>query len=145
MGLDGPPWPMGPGAVHRLHTRSAATGGKYSARYCANEERFPSTTSLSFPSSRCVLKKDTITLSRLMSDVQLTCLQKVGLVDYILSEDSDLLVFGSSEFTKVIFKINFDSLDGELIVLKEIFGSSNSDKLYSFSEDVSIHVCIVWL
>ena len=69
----------------------------------------------------------------------------IGLVDYILSEDSDLLVFGSLEFTKVIFKINFDSLDRELIVLKDIFGSSNSDKLYSFSEDVSIHVCIVWL
>ena len=51
-----------------------------------------------------------------MSDVQLTCLQKVGLVDYILSEDSDLLDFGSTEFTKVIFKINFYSLDGELIV-----------------------------
>ena len=46
----------------------------------------------------------------------------IGLVDYILSEDSDLLVFGSLEFTKVIFKINFDSLDGELIVLKDIFG-----------------------
>ena len=24
--LDGPPQPMGPGAAHRLHTRSAATG-----------------------------------------------------------------------------------------------------------------------
>ena len=23
--MDGPPWPMGPGAAHRLHTRSAAT------------------------------------------------------------------------------------------------------------------------
>ena len=61
------------------------------------------------------------------SDAQLTSLQKIGLVDYILSDDSDLLVFGSLEFTKVIFKINFDSLDGELIVLKDIFGSSNSD------------------
>ena len=56
------------------------------------------------------------------SDAQLTSLQKIGLVDYILSDDSDLLVFGSLEFTKVIFKINFDSLDGELIVLKDIFG-----------------------
>ena len=56
------------------------------------------------------------------SDAQLTSLQKIGLVDYILSDGSDLLVFGSLEFTKVIFKINFDSLDGELIVLKDIFG-----------------------
>ena len=55
------------------------------------------------------------------SDAQLTYLQKIGLVDYILSEDSDLLVFGSLEFTKVIFKINFNSLDGELIVFKDIF------------------------
>ena len=67
----------------------------------------------------------------------------IGLVDYILSEDSDLLVFGSLEFTKVIFKINFDSLDGELIVLKEFFGSSNSDKLYSFSEDMFRYMCIL--
>ena len=50
------------------------------------------------------------------SDAQLTYLQKIGLVDYILSQDSDLLDFGSTEFTKVIFKINFYSLDGELIV-----------------------------
>ena len=77
------------------------------------------------------------------SDAQLTYLQKIGLVDYILSEDSDLLVFGSLEFTKVIFKINFDSLDGELIVLKDIFGSSNSDKLYSFSEDMFRYMCVL--
>ena len=70
----------------------------------------------------CIEKGYDYVVAPYESDAQLTCtyLQKIGLVDYILSEDSDLLVFGSLEFTKVIFKINFDSLDGELIVLKAI-------------------------
>ena len=44
-----------------------------------------------------------------------------------MSEDSDLLVFGDPEFTKVIFKTNFDTESGDLTVLKDIFGSSADD------------------
>ena len=31
------------------------------------------------------------------------------MVDYIISEDSDLLVFGNPQYTKVIYKFNFDN------------------------------------
>ena len=51
----------------------------------------------------CVEKGYDYIVSPYESDAQLTYLKKIGLVDYILSEDSDLLVFGSAEFTKVIF------------------------------------------
>ena len=83
----------------------------------------------------CIEKGYDYVVAPYESDAQLTCtyLQKIGLVDYILSKDSDLLVFGSSEFTKVIFKINFDSLDGELIVLKAIqINFINSLKMFRY-------------
>ena len=96
----------------------------------------------------CIEKGYDYVVAPYESDAQLTCtyLQKIGLVDYILSKDSDLLVFGSSEFTKVIFKINFDSLDGELIVLKDIFGLSNSFQInFIHSLKICFDTCVYCL
>ena len=56
-------------------------------------------------------------IAPLESDAQLTYLQKIGLVDYIISEDSDLLVFGN---TKVFYKFNFDNNEGEVFELNKI-------------------------
>ncbi len=53
------------------------------------------------------------------------------------------LLFGCREFTKVIFKVNFDTMDGELIVLNELFGSTISDKCYSFTDNMFRCMCIL--
>ena len=58
-------------------------------------------------------------------------------------EDSDLLVFGDPEFTEVIFKTNFDTESGDLIVLKDIFGSSADDKSFTFTQDMFRIMCIL--
>ena len=91
----------------------------------------------------CVEKGYDYVVSPYESDAQLTFLQKIGLIDYILTEDSDHLLFGCREFTKVIFKVNFDTMDGELIVLNDVFGSTISDKLYSFTDNMFRCMCIL--
>ena len=53
-------------------------------------------------------------------DTQLTYLQKIGLVDFIISEDSDLLMCGNPQYTKVIYEFNFDNNEGELLEVNKI-------------------------
>ena len=83
----------------------------------------------------CVEKGYDYVVSPYKSDAQLTYL-KIELIDYILTEDSDHLLFGCRGFTKVIFKVNFHTMDGELVVLNDVFGSTISDKLYSFTDNM---------
>ena len=62
---------------------------------------------------KCREKNFNYLISPYESDSQLTYLQKIDIIDFIMSEDSDLLVFGDPEFTKVIFKTNFDTESGD--------------------------------
>ena len=50
---------------------------------------------------KCREKNFNYLVSPYGSDSQLTYLHKIGIIDFIMSEDSDLLVFGDPEFTKV--------------------------------------------
>ena len=49
------------------------------------------------------------------ADAQLVHLQQSDLTDYIISEDSDLLIAGDPEHTIVIYKYIIDTDQGELI------------------------------
>ena len=92
---------------------------------------------------KCREKNFNYLISPYESDSQLTYLQKNDIIDFIMSEDSDLLVFGDPEFTKVIFKTNFDTESGDLIVLKDIFGSLADDKFFTFTQDMFRIMCIL--
>ena len=75
------------------------------------------------------------------ADSQLVYLQQSGLADYIISEDSDLLVAGDPEHTKVIYKYNIDTDQGELIRLKTVFERRDS-KLAGFTMEIFRYICI---
>ena len=75
------------------------------------------------------------------ADSQLVYLQQSGLADYIISEDSDLLVAGDPEHTKVIYKYNIDTDQGELIRLKTVFERRDS-KFAGFTMDMFRYMCI---
>ncbi len=66
------------------------------------------------------------------ADSQLTYLQNKGIVDLVITEDSDLLVFGCE---RVLFKLD-DSGHGKLIELKEL-GKANKGLVVSL-------VCVCW-
>ena len=70
------------------------------------------------------------------SDAQLTFLQKVDLTDYIITEDSDLLAYGDPLFTKIIYKLNFDTMEADLITLHNVFSAPRS-KLTGFNQVVT--------
>ncbi len=76
------------------------------------------------------------------SDAQLTYLQKIGLIDYIMSEDSDLLVYGHPTFTKALYKVNFDNMSAELITLEKVF-TAYSKKFPDFSFHMFQTMCIL--
>ena len=68
---------------------------------------------------RCREKNFNYVVSPYESDAQLTYLQKIGVTDFIMTEDLELLVFGDPAFIKVIFKTNFDTICGDLVIFKE--------------------------
>ena len=68
-------------------------------------------------------------------------LQQSGLADYIISEDPDLLVAGDPEHTKVIYKYNIDTDQGEFICLKTVFERCDS-KFAGFSMETFRYMSI---
>ena len=76
------------------------------------------------------------------ADAQLAYLSKEGIVDVVVTEDSDLLVFGSK---KVFFKMD-ESGNGKLIELKDL-GRANKGLIvrtqltYMVAIVVAIHFC----
>ena len=59
----------------------------------------------------------------------------MGLIDFIISEDSDLLVFGDREYTKVLYKIDFEQNSAQLISLSSILRQAEfNNKFYGFDE-----------
>ncbi len=68
------------------------------------------------------------------ADSQLTYLQNEGIVDFVITEDSDLLVFGCE---RVLFKLD-DAGNGKLIELKEL-GKANKGLVVS---ECCVCVCV---
>lgn len=61
------------------------------------------------------------------SDAQLTYLYAKGNVDWIISEDSDLLVFGCHSAIKVLYKLDFGSASGMLYDMSSLFVDSTPE------------------
>ena len=72
------------------------------------------------------------------ADAQLAYMVRRGLAYAVISEDSDLLVFGCE---RVFFKMD-DAGDGILITLSEV-GSVKGHNMLGFSEDSFRHMCIL--
>ena len=72
------------------------------------------------------------------ADAQLAYMARTGLAHAVISEDSDLLVFGCE---RVLFKMD-DSGNGLLINLSEV-GNVKGHNMLGFSEDSFRHMCIL--
>ena len=73
------------------------------------------------------------------ADAQLALLSKSGAVDCVISEDSDLLVFGC---TQVMFKMD-DSGEGKLIRLARLTECRSPSDFGAFSHKMFRQMCIL--
>ena len=73
------------------------------------------------------------------ADPQLAYLSRKGLIDFVLTEDSDLLVFGAKNILSK-FNIEKQSNECELIVHDDIF---KINKFCGWSEEKWISFCIL--
>ena len=76
------------------------------------------------------------------SDSQLAKLQLMGIIDQVITEDSDLLVYGAS----VIFKLNEDGecdyLDLSKVKTEEV-GNENIKKFLKLSREERMIACVL--
>ncbi|XP_065882500.1 uncharacterized protein [Dysidea avara] len=72
------------------------------------------------------------------ADSQLAYLSMQGIVDLVITEDSDLLVFGCK---KVFFKM--DEIGGGIVIDSDDFGSMKDGKLTNFTLDEFRQMCIL--
>lgn len=70
------------------------------------------------------------------ADAQLAYLSKENIVDLVVTEDSDLLVFGSK---KVLFKLD-ETGNGKLVELKDL-GKANKNLIVSVFKPVHVYSC----
>jgi exonuclease 1 len=71
------------------------------------------------------------------ADAQLGYLSRSGLIDIVISEDSDLLVYGCS---KVLYKLDFKSESGKLILSSDILSTPTFSRL---SWDMFVFACLI--
>lgn len=65
------------------------------------------------------------------ADAQMAYLNKIGIADYIITEDSDLVLFGT---TKTIFKLDF-SAQGLLVDSSKLYlGMGCSENKFTFDK-----------
>ena len=91
---------------------------------------------------RCREKHFNYVVSPYENDAQPTYLQKIGVIDFIMTEDSDLLVL-VIQHLQVIFKTNSDTKCGDLLILKNVLGLSANNKFYTFTADMFRYMCIL--
>ena len=73
------------------------------------------------------------------ADAQLAYLNRAGIVDFIITEDSDLLAFGAK---KILYKLDFNNFCGEEICLDEIKHDKESGYNW-FSHGQFLMTCIM--
>jgi exonuclease-1 len=73
------------------------------------------------------------------ADAQLAYLSRSGMVDFIITEDSDLLAFGAK---KILYKLDFKTLNGEELCLESIKGDPESGFNW-FSHCMFLSTCIM--
>lgn len=73
------------------------------------------------------------------ADAQLAYLSRQGIVDIIITEDSDLLAFGAK---KILYKLDFSTFNGEEICLESIKDEPDTG-FNSFTHSMFLTTCIM--
>jgi exonuclease-1 len=73
------------------------------------------------------------------ADAQLAYLSRTGLVDVIITEDSDLLAFGAK---RILYKLDFTTLNGYEICLDQIKNYSSTGFSY-FTHGMFLTTCVM--
>lgn len=74
------------------------------------------------------------------ADAQMARLANTGVVDLVITEDSDILAYGCP---RALFKIDFDTCQGEEIQLMKDLGANESLSFKSWTHDMFVFMCIL--
>lgn len=89
---------------------------------------------------QCKLKGIPFIVAPYESDAQLAKLAHDGVVDVVISEDSDLLAYGCP---RVLFKIDFRSGRGDEIQIMRDLASNSSPSFRHWNHDMFVYMCIL--
>eukprot|EP00984_Skeletonema_dohrnii_P001549 scaffold486_cov148-Skeletonema_dohrnii-CCMP3373.AAC.30 len=74
------------------------------------------------------------------ADAQMARMAHTGMVDLVITEDSDTLVYGCP---RVLFKIDFDTNQGQEIQLMRDLGKNESPSFRNWTHDMFVFMCIL--
>ncbi|EED86926.1 exonuclease 1, partial [Thalassiosira pseudonana CCMP1335] len=74
------------------------------------------------------------------ADAQMARLAHTGVVDLVITEDSDILVYGCP---RACFKIDFDTCQGQEIQLMKNLGENESLSFKNWTHDMFVFMCII--
>ena len=74
------------------------------------------------------------------ADAQLGRLAHTGVVDLVITEDSDILVYGAP---RILFKVDWDTFQGKEIQLMKDLGDNVSPSFRNWTHDMFVFMCIV--
>jgi exonuclease-1 len=74
------------------------------------------------------------------ADAQMARMAHTGMVDLVITEDSDTLAYGCP---RVLFKIDFDSSQGQEIQLMRDLGKNESPSFRNWTHDMFVFMCIL--
>ena len=74
------------------------------------------------------------------ADAQMARLAHTNVVDLVITEDSDMLVYGCP---RVCFKIDWNTLQGQEIQLMKDLGSCVNPSFRNFTHDMLVFICII--
>jgi len=89
---------------------------------------------------QCKLRGIQFIVAPYESDAQLAKLAHDGVVDVVISEDSDLLAYGCP---RVLFKIDFRSGRGDEIQIMRDLASNSSPSFRHWNHDMFVYMCIL--
>lgn len=74
------------------------------------------------------------------ADAQMARLAHTGIVDLVITEDSDILVYGCP---RALFKVDFDTLQGQEIQLMRDLGENTTLSFQNWTHDMFVFMCII--
>lgn len=89
---------------------------------------------------QCKLRRIPFVVAPYEADAQLAKLAHVGIVDVVISEDSDLLAYACP---RVLFKIDFKTGRGDEIQIMRDLASNDSLSFRNWSHDMFVYMCIL--
>ena len=89
---------------------------------------------------QCQTKQIRFVVAPYEADAQLADLSHRGVVDAVISEDSDLLAYGCP---RVLFKLDMKTLRGDEIQIMKDLASNTSLSFRNWNQDMFVHMCIL--